>query len=56
MNRISTTTYFLELTLFVINRLNKYFQIDVIYTDFSKSFESQKLDLLGFPVDLLRLI
>jgi len=53
----------LELTSFVISGLRKNRQADVAYSDFSKAFDSvrhpilvQKLDLLGFPGDLLRWI
>jgi len=53
----STATYLLELTSFAIRGFKKYFQTDVIYTEFSKAFLLvRKLDLLGFPVDLLRWI
>jgi len=60
MKRGSTTTNLLELTSFVIKGPKKHLQRDVIYRDFSKAFDSvnhvllvRKLDLLGFPVDLL---
>jgi len=49
-----------ELTSFVLDRLNKKLQTDVIYTDFSKAIDSVnhslllfKLGQLGFPNNLL---
>jgi len=55
MKRRSTTTNLLELTVFVIQGFKNNLQTDVIYTDFSKAFDSvnhylliRKLDLLGF--------
>jgi len=63
MKRRSTTTNFLEFTSFVISGFRKNRQTDVAYIDFSKAFDSgnhpvlvRKLDLLGFPGDLLRWI
>jgi len=63
MKRRSTTTNLLELTSFVIQGFIANLQTDVIYTDFSKAFDSvnnylllRKVDLLGFPVDLLNWI
>lgn len=63
MKRRSTTTNLLELTSFVIQGFKNNLQTDVIYTDFSKAFDSvnhylliKKLDLIGFPVDLLNWI
>jgi len=56
VKRRSTTTNLLEFTSFVLDGFNKKLQTDVIYTDFSKAFDSVnhslllfKLDLLGFP-------
>jgi len=58
MKRRSTTTNLLELTSFVIQGFKNNLQTDVIYTDFSKAFDSvnhyllvRQLDLLGFPVE-----
>jgi len=56
----STTTNLLELSSIVINGFKKKMQTDVIYTDFSKAFDSVnhsflliKLNQLGFPCNLL---
>jgi len=61
IKRRSTTTNLFELTSCVIRGLTKYFQTQVINTDFSKVFDSvspvflvRKLDFLGFPADRLR--
>jgi len=63
MKRRLTTTNLLELTSFVIQGFKNNLQRDVIYTDFSKAFDSvnhyllvRKLDPLSFPVDLLNWI
>jgi len=63
IKRRSTTTNLLEFTSFVTRGFRKNCQTDVIYTDFSKAFDSvnhqiiiRKLDLLGFPGGLLRWI
>jgi len=60
VKRRSTTTNLLELTSFVLDGFNKTLQTDVIYTDFSKAFDSVnhslllfKLDQLGLPNNLL---
>jgi len=60
VKRRSTTTNLLELTSFVLDGFNKKLQTDVIYTDFSKAFDSVNhslllfnLDQLGFPNNLL---
>jgi len=60
VKRRSTTTNLLELTSFVIDGFNKKFKTDIIYTDFSKAFDSVnhslllfKLDQLGVPNNLL---
>jgi len=49
----STTTNLLELTSFVIDGFNKKWQTDVIYTDFSKAFDSVNHFLLLFKLDKL---
>jgi len=63
IKRRSTTTNLLEFTSFVISGFRKNRQTDVVYTDFSKAFDSvnhpilvRKFDHLGFPGDLLRWI
>jgi len=63
IKRRSTTTNLLEFTSFVIGGFRKNRQTDVVYTDFSKAFDSvshpilvRKLDLLGFSGDFLRWI
>ena len=63
IRRRSTTTNLLEFTSFIIKGFQGNLQTDVIYTDFSKAFDSvnhsllaHKLDLLGFPPNLLRWI
>jgi len=60
VKRRSTTTNLLELTSFVLDGFNKKLQTDIIYTNFSKAFDSVnhslllfKLDQLGFPNILL---
>jgi len=60
VKRRSTTTNLLELSSIVINGFKKKVQTNVIYTDFSKAFDSVnhslflfKLDQLGFPCNLL---
>jgi len=60
VQRRSSTTNLLELTSFVIDGFKKKMETDVIYTDFSKAFDSVnhslllfKLDQLGFPNNLL---
>jgi len=60
VKRRSTTTNLLKSTSFVIDGFNKILQTDVIYTDFSKVFDSVnhslhlfKLDQLGLPNILL---
>ena len=60
IKRRSTTTNLLELTSFVVKGFQENLQTDVIYTDFSKAFDSvnhsllaHKLDLLGFSPKLL---
>ena len=56
----STSTNLLELTNFVFHAFSQRHQTDVIYTDFSKAFDTVshdllilKLDLIGFPPKLL---
>ena len=56
----STSTNLLELTNFVFHAFSCRHQTDVIYTDFSKAFDTVshnlllfKLDLIGFPPKLL---
>ena len=56
----STLTNLMELTCYVHNGFANKFQTDVIYTDFSKAFDTvvhslllHKLDLMGFPTLLL---
>jgi hypothetical protein len=60
IKRRSTTTNLLELTSFVVQGFQQNLQTDVIYTDFSKAFDSvnhsllsEKLKLLGFSPKLL---
>jgi len=55
MKRRSTSTNLFELTSFVIPGFKNNLQTDIIYTDFSKAFDSvnhylliRKLDLIGF--------
>ena len=63
VKRRSTTTNLLELSSFVIRGFRNNKQTDVIYTDFSKAFDSvnhslllHKLDIIGFPTTLIRWI
>jgi len=53
VKRRSTTTNLLELTSFIIDGFNKKFQTTVIYTDFSKAFDSVNHYLLLFKLDQL---
>lgn len=62
VNKRSTTTNLVEFTQFLANNIDNNKQVDVVYTDFSKAFDTvdhslllRKLDRLGFSLPLVSL-
>lgn len=46
MGSRSTTTNLILLSSFILNNLEKFFQVDIIYTDFSKAFDRIIIEIL----------